>query len=750
MYNRFKEIFYRGDFMNQRDHHICVIGAEVNNVEQRQILSGIIEESQRKSADIIVLSNLYNHLEQDRADCADNMIYELISDIKADAFILLSESFVNPVIRRRIHDLLLMRTSVPVIMAGTALPEFEPDIFPCISTSDKKDIEAITDKLIEENGFTRISLLTGPFSLEPSRKRIEGYRSSLEKHNIAYDKNMVYEGDFWYNSGEKLAKKYISGEIPYPQALVCANDYMAFGVLDAFAAEGTDITQHMALVGYEYISERSLHKPLLTTYQRNRKALGAAAVDMILKRLENSDNDFTFEPPSGTFIAGQSCPCSCLCDDKLQEELSSFRTENQFALWNLKSDMESHLTESKNYDEFISAMGEELFIVRNAKDVVLCLYENWFRENEKHSDTLICRNINKYARRDDIILKASKLHILTEHFRDMAVLYVNPIFFKKHLLGYSVVMYDMPDTYDDSYRQWLKSVSNGLEFLRLKTDINYLMQCSTLSSAYDGLTGLFSREGMRTAFQLMKNTDRAAEITVVALRLSCKNDVFISETFSKEMISALVAAARSVRRFCGKKGIAGRISDYELLLIYPSATVKAELLADSLYSEILYSKDHSENTYYGKFLHFGKAFYGNGVNYDTVAEDISAFFEAEEKKLKENTSIPHYKELENVRSEIRAHPIRKYSLEEVSNSLGLNFNYFNRIYKQFYGTTFNQDQISSRIRYAEHLLLSTELSVADVAEKCGYTDSKYFIKQFASTTGLSPKQYRVSMKYFLE
>ena len=736
--------------MSQNDFHICVIGAEVNNIEQRQILGGIIEEAQSKNADIIVISNLYNHLEQERAYCADNNVYDLISDIRADAFIILSESFVNPAIRKRIHDLLIKRNDIPVIMVGTALPEFEPELFPRISTSDKNDIEAIVDKLIEENGFTHISFLSGPISIEASQNRINGYRKSLEKHNISYDESLVYEGDFWYNSGQKLAEKYISGEIIYPQALVCANDYMAFGVLDEFASAGVDITQHMALVGYEYIPERSLHKPILATYQRNRKALGAAAVDIMIKKLVTTESGGSFEPPSGTFIAGQSCPCAEFYDDKLQEELSSFREKDQYAFWNLKSDMEAHLTECKNYDEFVSVMGEELYIVRNAKDVVLCLYENWFKENEAHSYTLICRNINKFARHNDIVLKESELHILTEHFKNMAVLYVNPIFFKKRLLGYSVVMYEKPDTYDNTYRHWLKSVSNGLEFLRLKTDINFLMQCSTLSSAYDGLTGLFNKDGMRTAFQLMKNSDSSVEITAIGLRITDINDVFTSEDASKEMISNIVAAAETVRRFCGNKGIAGRISEYELLLVYPIASLKVELLVDAIYSEILFSKDMSKNSCYGRILLCGMNFSGVSAGFDTVTENINSYFNAERENQKEKSELPHYKELENVRREITLFPLSRYSLDEISDSLNLNNNYFNRIYKQYYGTTFNQDQIISRIRYAKYILLNTELSVADVAEKCGYTDSKYFIKQFSSTTGLSPKQYRIAMGYFFE
>ncbi len=736
--------------MPQNAFHICVIGAEVNNIEQQQILSGIIQEAQSKNADIIVISNLYNHLEKERTGCADNQVYELISDIKADAFIILSESFVNQAVRQKIHDLLAKRTDIPVIMTGTPLPEFEPELFPCISTSDKKDMEAIVDKLIEENGFTRISFLTGPLSLETSRNRVEGYRSSLEKHNIPYDETVVYEGNFWYNSGEELAKKYISGEIPYPQALVCANDYMAFGVLDAFSASGTDITQHLALVGYEYIPERSLHKPILTTYQRNRKALGAEAVDILLKKLNNIEKELPPEPPSGVFIAGQSCLCPDLCDDELQEELCTLRSKNQYAFWNLKSDMESNLTGCRNYDEFISVMGEELFIIRNAEDVVLCLFENWFKENEKHSDTLICRNVNKYARRDDIVLKESELHILVEHFRDMSVLYVNPVFFKERLLGYCVVMYKTPDTYDNTYRYWLKSISNGLEFLRLKTDINFLMQCSTLSSAYDGLTGLFNKEGLRTAFQLMKNSDKSVGLTAVAVRFTGSNDIFTSEVSSKETINNILAAARIIKRFCENSGIAGRISESELILIHPMASLKTELLVDAVYSELLFSKDNSQKINPDRFLFCGTLFQDDNIGFDNILENIINYFNTEQEILKEHLNLPHYKELRNIRREILLYPYRKYSLDEVSGSLNLNQNYFNRIYKQFYGTTFNQEQIYSRIRYAKHLLLNTVCSVSDIAEKCGYTDSKYFIKQFTSTTGLSPKQYRSAIKYFFE
>ena len=85
-----------------------------------------------------------------------------------------------------------------------------------------------------------------------------------------------------------------------------------------------------------------------------------------------------------------------------------------------------------------------------------------------------------------------------------AVYYFNPLFFNDRLFGHLVLKYHDPDTYDDIYRNWLKSVSNGLEFLRMKNDIQYLTQCQNLSDMRDTLTGMYNETGMRKAYHTIE------------------------------------------------------------------------------------------------------------------------------------------------------------------------------------------------------------------------------------------------------
>ena len=46
------------------------------------------------------------------------------------------------------------------------------------------------------------------------------------------NEDRIIYGDYWMTSGEKLADEYITGARPLPQAIACANDYMAYGLCD--------------------------------------------------------------------------------------------------------------------------------------------------------------------------------------------------------------------------------------------------------------------------------------------------------------------------------------------------------------------------------------------------------------------------------------------------------------------------------------------------------------------------------------
>jgi Response regulator containing CheY-like receiver domain and AraC-type DNA-binding domain len=82
------------------------------------------------------------------------------------------------------------------------------------------------------------------------------------------------------------------------------------------------------------------------------------------------------------------------------------------------------------------------------------------------------------------------------------------------------------------------------------------------------------------------------------------------------------------------------------------------------------------------------------------------------------------------------------SLEEVSGVAGFNASYFSTLFKKESGVSFMDYLAEIRMNRAKELLRETSLSVAAVCEQVGYSDLKYFAKNFRKTTGVKPNEYR--------
>ena len=104
--------------------------------------------------------------------------------------------------------------------------------------------------------------------------------------------------------------------------------------------------------------------------------------------------------------------------------------------------------------------------------------------------------------------------------------------------------------------------------------------------------------------------------------------------------------------------------------------------------------------------------------------------------------VPRYSELKAVREAIYDDPVNRWSADVISEDMGISRPYFHRLYHEAFGVTCRQDIIESRLIYAAELLRTTDMSVSEVAEKCGYDSDAYFMRQFKQHKGCTPTEYR--------
>ena len=91
---------------------------------------------------------------------------------------------------------------------------------------------------------------------------------------------------------------------------------------------------------------------------------------------------------------------------------------------------------------------------------------------------------------------------------------------------------------------------------------------------------------------------------------------------------------------------------------------------------------------------------------------------------------------------INTAPEEKHKLDALAREYGYSATYLGKLFHREVGVSFSDYLINARINYAKLLLLNTEMSSAQIAERLGYYDASHFINQFKSCVGCTPSEFR--------
>lgn len=80
--------------------------------------------------------------------------------------------------------------------------------------------------------------------------------------------------------------------------------------------------------------------------------------------------------------------------------------------------------------------------------------------------------------------------------------------------------------------------------------------------------------------------------------------------------------------------------------------------------------------------------------------------------------------------------------KELSRRFCISLGYLSASYKKQYGITISKYIIAKRMEYASKLLLSTDLSVQNISDNCGFNNLSYFMRVFKAYHNVTPTQYR--------
>ncbi len=102
------------------------------------------------------------------------------------------------------------------------------------------------------------------------------------------------------------------------------------------------------------------------------------------------------------------------------------------------------------------------------------------------------------------------------------------------------------------------------------------------------------------------------------------------------------------------------------------------------------------------------------------------------------------RDVNDLRREIFAKPEINWNLAMMAEKLNISTGYLEASYKAAFGISCMEDVIRSRVDMAKKHLITSSISISEIATRCGYRNPEHFFRQFKKMTGMTPRNYRVS------
>ena len=124
--------------------------------------------------------------------------------------------------------------------------------------------------------------------------------------------------------------------------------------------------------------------------------------------------------------------------------------------------------------------------------------------------------------------------------------------------------------------------------------------------------------------------------------------------------------------------------------------------------------------------------------FDYMIRKITTSYEKAARRKRQDENRP----VRMVKKYVAGHYGEPLSLEQVGAVAGLSPAYLSTVFKKDTGMTILEYLSKVRMDMAKQFLKETSLTVADICERVGYSDVRYFTKTFAKYSGLKPNEYR--------
>uniref|UniRef100_UPI003CD05A8C LacI family DNA-binding transcriptional regulator n=1 Tax=Saccharothrix mutabilis TaxID=33921 RepID=UPI003CD05A8C len=157
-------------------------------------------------------------------------------------------------------------------------PTDNPDLC-SVAVDDRAGGRLALTHLITE-GYRRIVMVNGPENLHQARQRWAGAAEAARVAGRELEEVRVPALNV--AAGQRVARALLERDVR-PDAVFCANDLVALGLLQVLVREGVRVPADMAVVGYDDIDFAAAAAVPLTSVRQPRELIGRTAASLVIE-----------------------------------------------------------------------------------------------------------------------------------------------------------------------------------------------------------------------------------------------------------------------------------------------------------------------------------------------------------------------------------------------------------------------------------------------------------------------------------
>jgi len=134
-------------------------------------------------------------------------------------------------------------------------------------------------------GHKKIGMISTDIRSQSSVDRENGYKQALKEHNIAFDEQYVYYGDYSNDSGVQGCAYLLGLKVP-PTAVFCVSDIVAIGAMSAAAMMKKRVGKDIMFIGFDNIAFSRIYSPHLSTVEQPCAVQGRVVIEKLIANIK--------------------------------------------------------------------------------------------------------------------------------------------------------------------------------------------------------------------------------------------------------------------------------------------------------------------------------------------------------------------------------------------------------------------------------------------------------------------------------